>query len=377
MKLLPAPRLPALLDALARRGYALMAPVLRDSAVTFGEIRSVDDLPAGWHAEPSPGRYRLVHRDDGALFGCTVGAGSVKRWLFPPEEALFHAGRNGDGLTFTPAAPDSTRRAFLGVRTCDLAAVAVQDRVFLEREGNPTFRPDPRYRARREAAFFVAVQCTEPSATCFCASMGTGPAVEGTAAEGAADLVLTELTGADHRFTVEAGTEAGREVLAELPVEDAPPEDATAVRAALQAAAQGMGRSLDRDAAVAVLRDNPEHPHWDEVTRRCLTCGNCTLVCPTCFCHTVVDGASLDGAEATRTRRWDSCFNVDHAYLHGGSVRTSPRSRYRQWLTHKLSTWVDQFGTPGCVGCGRCIAWCPTGIDLTEEVAALARRPEG
>jgi sulfhydrogenase subunit beta (sulfur reductase) len=132
-----------------------------------------------------------------------------------------------------------------------------------------------------------------------------------------------------------------------------------------------MGRRLDTDGIRDLLRETLEHPRWDEVAGRCLTCGNCTLVCPTCFCTAVEDGNDLTGERAERSRVWDSCFSIDYSYIHGGSIRQSPKGRYRQWLTHKLGTWHDQFGSSGCVGCGRCITWCPVGIDITEEVAAI------
>jgi ferredoxin len=132
-----------------------------------------------------------------------------------------------------------------------------------------------------------------------------------------------------------------------------------------------MGRAMETDGLPALLARNPEHPRWAQVAERCLTCGNCTLSCPTCFCHTVEDVADLAGTTAERVRRWDSCFTSEFSYIHGGSVRPSARSRYRQWLTHKLSAWHDQFGTSGCVGCGRCITWCPAKIDITEEVHAI------
>ena len=95
------------------------------------------------------------------------------------------------------------------------------------------------------------------------------------------------------------------------------------------------------------------------------------MVCPTCFCTTVEDHSDLAGETAERVRSWDSCFTLDFSYVHGGSVRTETQSRYRQWMTHKLASWIDQFGTSGCVGCGRCITWCPVGIDITEEAAAI------
>ena len=132
-----------------------------------------------------------------------------------------------------------------------------------------------------------------------------------------------------------------------------------------------MGRTMDTDGIKDLLYRNLEHPRWDDVAARCLAYGNCTLACPTCFCSSVEDGSDFAGDEAGRQRVWDSCFTLDHSYLHGGSVRVSTRSRYRQWMTHKLATWIDQFGTSGCVGCGRCITWCPVGIDITEEVAAI------
>ena len=109
------------------------------------------------------------------------------------------------------------------------------------------------------------------------------------------------------------------------------------------------------------------------MAERCLACGSCTSVCPTCFCVTTEDFTDLAAGLSRRVRRWDSCFSVDFTYIHGGNVRTSIAARYRQWLTHKLGSWHEQFGTPGCVGCGRCITWCPAGIDITEEAGVLRR----
>ncbi len=138
-----------------------------------------------------------------------------------------------------------------------------------------------------------------------------------------------------------------------------------------ESTAAQMGRTLDVTDIRDLLYRNSEHPRWDEVADRCLTCGNCTMVCPTCFCASVDDVTDLAGEEASRERRWESCFTLEHSYVHGGSVRRSGKARYRQWMTHKLASWIDQFGTSGCVGCGRCITWCPVAIDITEEAAAI------
>ncbi len=355
--------LDGLVSSLKGRGYTVVGPTVRDGAIVHDELESAADLPAGWTDVQDGGDYRLERRDDEARFGYAAGPTSWKKFLFPPRIRLWQATQRGDGLEVEEEPVDSGPLAFLGVRACELAAIAVQDRVFLGGR-----YADRDYAARREGLFLVAVNCHEPGGTCFCASMGTGP----TAREGY-DLVLTELLGAGsgHRFLAEAGSERGEEVLAELG--GAEPSEADHREAAAQGerAVDRMGRTLDTDGIRDLLRDNHEHPRWDEVAGRCLTCGNCTLVCPTCFCTAVEDANELGGGRAERSRVWDSCFSIDYSYIHGGAIRQSPRARYRQWLTHKLGTWHDQFGSSGCVGCGRCITWCPVGIDITEEVAAI------
>jgi ferredoxin len=355
--------LQALIDTLRRRGYQVVGPTRRDEAIIYDEVTAVGDLPAGWTDRQEAGRYRLERRADDALFGYAVGPHAWKRFLHPPRDVLWRAQRTGDDLVVTQAdAADHAPYAFLGVRGCELSAIAIQDRVFVD---GPY--PDTAYRARRRAAFIVALNCGEAGGTCFCVSMQTGPAVTA-----GFDLALTELMdGGRHAFLLEAGSAAGQAVLAELPHRRAAPEEIHAAEAVVARTAQRMGRALETDGLKGLLQANPDHPHWDDVAARCLSCANCTMVCPTCFCVTVDDHSDLAGHTAERVRRWDSCFTLDFSYLHGGSVRKETRSRYRQWMTHKLSSWIDQFGTSGCVGCGRCITWCPVGIDITAEAAAI------
>jgi sulfhydrogenase subunit beta (sulfur reductase) len=354
--------LDALLAALRQRGYTVIGPTVRSQSLVYDELRSADDLPAGWVDVQEGGTFRLQRSDDEALFAHTVGHDSLKRFLFPPHLAIWRAERGADGALEVTEPEPPPRYAFVGVRSCDLHAVAIQDRVFL---GDRYVDAD--YEARRRDAFFVAVNCGRAGGTCFCASMGTGPRVES-----GFDLALTEVLDDDgHRFVVEVGSERGAEVLEELDQREATSDEAGAPDAAAARATATMGRTLDVSDIRDLLQANPEHPRWDEVADRCLSCGNCTLVCPTCFCSTVEDTTDLAGGETEHTRLWDSCFTLGHSYVHGGSVRQSGRSRYRQWMTHKLSTWIDQFGTSGCVGCGRCITWCPVAIDITEEVAAI------
>jgi sulfhydrogenase subunit beta (sulfur reductase) len=350
-----------LIGALARHGYRIVGPTVRDGAIAYGEVASIDDLPRGWSDEQTGGRYRLVRREDDALFGYAVGPQSWKQFLHPPALTLWRAKRNGSAVQ-SPSDSQPPRLAFIGVRACELHAITVQDKVFL---GGA--HVDPHYRVRRQDAFIVAVNCGVAGGTCFCVSMKTGPRVPA-----GFDLALTELvTPQEHLFLLEVGTEAGRAMLAEVIQRVATAEEVAQARAVVERTASSMGRTMRSDDLHDLLLRNLEHPRWKDVAERCLSCGNCTMVCPTCFCTSVTDSSDLAGHEVSRSRRWDSCFTVDFSYVHGGSARQSTRSRYRQWMTHKLATWHDQFGSSGCVGCGRCITWCPVGIDITEEVRAI------
>jgi ferredoxin len=355
-----------LLDALATRGYQVVGPTVRDGAIVYEAIDSVDELPIGWTDEHDGGRYQLQKRDDQAWFGYVVGPHSWKKFLHPPELRLWQAQRQDNGFQFLDENPDIPKYAFLGVRSCELHAIAIQDKVFMHGA-----YIDATYASRRQDVFTIAVNCGQAGGTCFCVSMQTGPQ-----ATGGFDLALTEiLDGNRHVFLVQIGTAQGAAVMHDVPHHDAPAEDLQVAEQIVAQTATQMGRHLDTAGIQDLLYQNPNHPRWEEVATRCLSCGNCTMVCPTCFCTTIEDVTDLTGSHAERWRKWDSCFTQDFSYIHGGSVRTSTRSRYRHWLTHKLATWIDQFGTSGCVGCGRCITWCPVGIDITEEVRALRETP--
>jgi sulfhydrogenase subunit beta (sulfur reductase) len=355
-----------LVQALRARGFRVLGPTVRDGAIVYEELESSAQLPIGWTDEQAPGHYRLERRDDEARFGYAVGPHSWKQFLLPPRLRLWRASRRNGSFDVENEPLDQAPLAFFGVRACELQGIAIQDRVLLE----GTY-VDRDYAARREGTFVVAVNCFEPGGTCFCVSMGSGPK-----AEAGFDLALTEILDGSHRFLVETGSQAGAEVLDDVPHRAANESDRTAAADAVAGAAAKMGRELDTTDLRGLLARNLEHERWDDVASRCLTCGNCTMVCPTCFCTSVEDVSDLAGEEAERVRLWDSCYSVDHSYLHGGSVRPSSRSRYRQWLTHKFGTWHDQFGTSGCIGCGRCITWCPVGIDVTEELAAIRATEE-
>lgn len=347
-----------LVSALKDMGFRVVGPTVSGSAIVLAEIDSADELPAGWGVDVAPGHYRLRRRDDDAVFNHSAGPQSWKQFLHPPRQKIWSSGPGGADSEDPPV-----RYAFLGVRGCDLAAIAVLNRVL----GRST-HPDQSFAERLGRAFVVAVNCTEPGGLCFCASMGTGPA-----AGPGYDLALTEQTGQDgRRYLVDVASDAGADVLRRVSHRDPRSSEIDCARDSVAEAAHHMGRQMPAGDLRNLLADSRESPHWDEVASRCLTCGNCTMVCPTCFCTSTEDITDLTGTHAQRWLTWASCFEFDFTFVHEGSVRQSGSSRYRHWLTHKLGTWHDQFGTSGCVGCGRCIAWCPTGIDITEEMTTLS-----
>jgi sulfhydrogenase subunit beta (sulfur reductase) len=356
-----------IIGILTRRGFRVIGPTVRDGAVVYDTVAQIADLPAGWTDRQDARRYRLERRGDNALFGYAVGPHSWKRFLHPPIERLWQARRDANGFSIVDKNEVVAPLAFIGVRACELHAIAIQDRVFLDGQ-----YVDKSYKTRRDRMFIIAVNCGQAGGTCFCVSMDAGPKVRA-----GYDLALTELVDADrHIFVAEIGSAAGGELVAGLPHRPASEAEIAAAEQVVTQTTAQMGRILDIDGLKELLQANPNHPQWDEVAGRCLTCGNCTNVCPTCFCTTVDDATDLSGNTAERVRRWDSCFTLDFSYIHGGNVRSSARSRYRQWMTHKLAHWIDQYGTSGCVGCGRCITWCPVGIDITEEAAAIRASSE-
>jgi formate hydrogenlyase subunit 6/NADH:ubiquinone oxidoreductase subunit I len=351
-----------LLDVLTKQGFVTIGPTVKDEAIVYDEITSVDQLPEGVGDQQDGGTYRLEERGDKALFGYVLGPYSWKKFLYPPSQCLWKAQQVKGGFKILKEKEESAKYAFVGVRPCEIKAMEIHDKVFDSKEW-----VDVDYKDRRDKAFIVSVNCTEPGGTCFCVSMNTGPG-----ADSGFDISLTEIIkGKQHYFMAEAGSSEGAEVLSAVTHMKADEKAVSAADSLVSKAAKKMGRKLDTTDIKEMLYRNDEHPRWTDVAKRCQTCGNCTLVCPTCFCVTIKDHTDINGKNAERWRTWDSCFTTDFSYIHGGSVRTSPEARYRHWITHKLAAWIDQFGTSGCVGCGRCITWCPVGIDITEEAQAV------
>ncbi len=354
------------IELLQAKGYTTIGPIIENKVIKYGPVNTVTDFPVGWNDIQEAGYYGLKPSENKAFFEYAVGPNSLKDFLHPPEVRLWRAKHdNKNGFALIKDKTKAPKYAFIGVRPCDLQAAAIQDKIF-----NNAKYIDPIYNKRRQAGFIVVVNCTRPGGTCFCASMNTGPK-----AKSGFDLALTEVIGHErHYFLTEIGNKRAANIIAQIPYTEADEAEIAEADNLLEKAAENMGRVLDPCDAFSlrsIFPDKFEHGYWDVIAERCLFCGNCTMVCPTCFCTSVEDANTIDGQYAERWRKWDSCFSKEFSYMHGGSIRFSAKARYRQWLTHKFSTWFDQFGTCGCVGCGRCITWCPVGIDVTESIHSL------
>ena len=360
--------LDALVSRLVSLGYKVVGPTVRDGAIVLAELSTADQFPRGVRDVQAPGRYRLEQRDDDARFGHVAGPRSFKQELYPPVLTLLHARRNGNGGFHSSATSPRTRaRSRSSARAPATSPRSASRTACWPRARTPTTttRGGAGARSRRRELRRVRqLLLLHLDGRRAAGRARPRPRPDRGDRRRRASLprrgrLRSRRRGA--RGAAVAARQRGRR--------DAAPQAAHANAVATQSA------SLDADGRARAAAREPRPPALRRGRRPLPRVRQLHLVCPTCFCVGVEDHTDLTGADATRLRVWDSCFTPSHSDLHGGGVRRTTRARYRQWITHKLATWHDQFGTSGCVGCGRCITWCPVGIDITEEVAAIRRPP--
>lgn len=343
--------------------HQVIGPVEQKWAVNLAPVSSASALATGVGAEEKRASYRLTREPGNSDLSGARPMNSPKSFNFLSREPLLTAERiNGETRFETPAI-ETRKKAFFGLHSCDIAGLFVMDRTFSKRYG------DPAYDSRRENTLVIGVGCSKPGANCFCSTFDTGPDLKS-----GFDIGLTWL---GDKYLVEVATEAGERIVSALPKEPAGPDAMRERDKKTADARRSMTKAFDLKKALTVLNDNYDHPYWNEPSERCLSCGNCINVCPTCYCYRVVDETSLDGKTATRTRVWDACQHLEFSAVHGGNFRPERVDRIRQWVNHKINWTIEQYGVSGCVGCGRCITWCPTAIDITEPVWRLGGKHIG
>jgi sulfhydrogenase subunit beta (sulfur reductase) len=278
-----------------------------------------------------------------------------RRFIYPSRQMLFDIDRKtGNYKTVLPE--QNKNRLVFAIHPCDMHAVSVLDRTFL---GN--FK-DTYYSKLRQETLTVVLNCNQACGNGFCASMGTGPFLQ---LKDGFDIVLTAK---EQDYLIEFGSNKGKITVKKADgLMKARRRDFSEKKEIEKRAKNSFTKQLDTAGLPELLMRNLDHPVYKRTAEaRCLGCTNCTMVCPTCYCYNIEDKTSYDLKTTTRSRYWDSCQELNFARVHEGNFRSSRQARLRQFVTHKLATWVQQYGCFGCVGCGRCMSWCPTKIDLTE-----------
>jgi len=307
---------------------------------------------------------------------CTTMA-SPRRFIYPSRQDLFNIHRRKNKIQ--TVFPDEENIIIVGIHPCDTHAISVLDRTFLG-----DFK-DVYYRTLRKKAVTIVLNCRTACQKAypsfifrgFCASMDTGPFLK--LKEGF-DIELTLLahrvggsTAPQKDYLLEFGSQRARALVKKATMLRRATEKDFVRKGELEKSAVAtFTKTVDTRGCAELLARNLDHPVYKNTAEaKCLNCTNCTMVCPTCYCYDVKDYTSFDLKTTARKRHWDSCYELHFARVHGGNFRSSREARLRQFVTHKLSTWIEQYGCYGCVGCGRCMTWCPTNIDLTEMVKEI------
>lgn len=338
------------LIALLSSKYGLDVIGLRynGGSFSYGKLSSINDAPL--YVEDLQGRasYRLIRANAAGSFRHTYL--SPKYFLNPPLQEVAHVGAD-----FGASAPKERPKPFaiFGIKPCDLHAIRVIDGILLNKDLYYTM-------IRGSLRAVVVEECTRPSGNCFCGSLGTGPQ-----ARNGYDLAYAWL---EDGVVVKAGSALGEELIEELGLEGADAGDVEKYEEYIIRAQQQTKALPELPKLVNALEKSMGNIElWSKLSRRCVGCSNCNMVCPTCFCTEFFDEIGPNGS-ATRFRKWYGCLSYSYGLVARGHFRPELYMRYRHFVLHKFLFYWKQVGLIGCTGCGRCITWCPLGVDIRETL---------
>jgi sulfhydrogenase subunit beta (sulfur reductase) len=303
------------------RNYTVIGPVKKQDQYVFTELDEDDRLELDYPRTILP----------------------LKKYLVPSSELMFKLG--GEKVE---AVLPQTRYAFVGLHICEINAIKRLDMVLHD---------DPYYKARRDNMLVIGVSC-KPTDECFCQSMEAN-----VLPEGVCDIFLKE---DGDGYTALAGSEAGRRLLSGHRFQ---PSDKKILKVKVE---YDDKKHVDLEKVWANMVKNYSSPLWDEMAKVCLGCANCTVVCPLCYCYDVQDITAVSPENPERHKCWDSCTLLNFATVTGGhKFRKDIKSRFKNIYTHKFKSYVDEFSVTACVGCGRCITFCPAGINMKANLERL------
>ena len=336
-RILAKDQVPAFVEGLAQE-YEVVAPVTSGNGVSFERVINGGDVVLDYVMTTVP----------------------PKKYFMQPREDLLRY--DADSGEVAEALPDESKRIIFGVHACDINAILMTDKVFLS-----DFE-DPYYKARRDNTLIVGVSCM-PAPTCMCNAWGTGDAQQGY------DLFLTDV---GDRYFVTAQSVEGAYVLdTYVQTRDATEEDKKDLEKHIRAFSEGFRKAPDATQLQLLFDAKYDDPLWERIGDKCLSCGACSAVCPTCYCFDMLDQLDANGVTGSRVRCWDSCINSQFAEVAGGhDFRPSLASRVRYRFFHKFWAYSAKYGKALCTGCGRCDVACKMNINPRRIIEAL-REGEG
>jgi sulfhydrogenase subunit beta (sulfur reductase) len=317
------------------QSYRVYAPVMQNGYFLFKAIKSGSEASLDYHnAKMSP-----------------------KDILFPQSEVLFRYQLDRRDVEIDMPAQDERNLVIFGMRPCDVRGVRALDNVFSK---SPQ---DPYFEGRRSKTVIVGLGCSETHNGCFCTTVGGAPCVDD-----GSDLFLIDI---GDEYLIRIMSDKGEVLLGSEDLPDAETQKIEAAAEVAEKAREALGPYVDVQGLKDILTQRFSDPVWGVISEKCIGCGVCTYLCPTCHCFDICDEALY--REGKQIRIWDSCqYPLFTKLASGLNPRDTVEKRIRQRIMHKFAYSPDEQGIL-CTGCGRCVIECPVNLDIREALEILLR----